>query len=263
MDTIHLEKLNELQEVIERRTISRFEQIADMAQTIDQTDICSETTFYIHDTSHWSTDYNSIVFDAHRGIHKTKMTTKKLINRYARSKEANFLLMQAMGRQLSVNRCWPYVLGSIQFAPTGGPVKDSTHWVAVHHMKDIYKDPADEKRIYIVFDGGYRLNVRVDFKTFHRKLEMVRRYYDFQLDLTKYLVGQFNGEVHLLPSDSYLATRIPRSPDLETSEYQNCREILIRIAHQVFRTMNPEDYHFDILDMEDVYKDTLRDKAML
>lgn len=263
MDTIHLEKLNELQEVIERRTISRFEQIADMAQTIDKTDICEETTFYIHDTSHWSTEYNSIVFDAHRGIHKTKKTTKALINRYARSKEANFLLMQAMGRQLSVNNSWPYVLGNTQFAPTSGPSKEYTNWIAVHHLKDIYPDPKDENRLFLIFNGGYRLNVRIDFKDFYRKLVTVRKYYDFQQDFARYLAGQFNSEVRIVPSDNYLDTRIPRSPDSPRSEYQNCREIIIRIAHQVFRTMNPEDHHFDILDMEDVYNDTLKDKALL
>ncbi|AMV63276.1 Hypothetical protein ADU72_0885 [Pediococcus damnosus] len=262
MDTVHLEKLNELHEVIERRTISRFQEIADNAQTIDKTEICETTTFYIHDTSHWDTDYNSIVFDAHRGLHKTKKTTKQLINKFARSKEANFMLMQAMGRQLEVKRCWPYVLGNVQFVPTSGATYTSTNWIAVHHLKDAYQDVEDPKRLYLLFNEGMRLNVRIDLKHLERKLTTVRKYYDFQVSLAKFLGKQFTTEFVAPQANSYLFTRIPKTAELPATEYQNCREILIRILFQVYKTMSPED-RIRLDDMESLYKDMLKERSML
>lgn len=263
MDTIHLEKLNELQEVVERRTVSRLANIADAVQTIDKTDICEATTFYIHDTSHWNTDYNSIVFDVHRGIHKTRKTTKQLMNTFARSKEANFMLMQAMGRQLEVRNCWPYVLGNTQFVPTSGASRASTNWIAVHHLKDAYLDQADPKRLYLLFNGGFRLNIRVNFDHLQRRLVTVRKYYDFQVDITKYMSKQFNCQIQIDQPTNYLLTRVPKSPKTKESQYINCREILIRIMHQIFKTMNPDNTRFDELDMEYYYKENLKERGML
>ncbi|MFC5188366.1 hypothetical protein ACFPIA_00945 [Pediococcus cellicola] len=47
-----MKKLNELQEVVERRSVSHLDHIADTGQTINKKDIYEPAILYIHDTSH-------------------------------------------------------------------------------------------------------------------------------------------------------------------------------------------------------------------
>ncbi|MFC5188376.1 hypothetical protein ACFPIA_00995 [Pediococcus cellicola] len=261
MDTVHFEKLNELHEVVERRTMSRFKQVLDNAQTIDKTDICPSTTFYIHDTSHWNTDYNSIVFDMHRGVHKTKRTSKQLINMFIRENESNFLLMQAMGRFLKIRSGWPYVFGNTQFVQTSGASKLSTNWIAVHHLKDIYHDHDDEKRLFLLFKEGFRLNIRLDFKQLHNRMTKVRQYYDLQMNLTKYFSEQFNTKLSFSTPDSYLFTRMPESPRLPYSEYDSSRELVKYLMFFVQHSFDPE--YIDENQLDDFYEQAVKDKGVL
>ncbi|GEL15892.1 hypothetical protein PCE01_16940 [Pediococcus cellicola] len=46
-------------------------------------------------------------------------------------------------------------------------------------LKDAYLNQADPKRLYLLFNDGLRLNIRVNFEYLQKRLVTVRIYYDF------------------------------------------------------------------------------------
>ncbi|AEV95735.1 hypothetical protein [Pediococcus claussenii] len=138
---------------------------------IQDSEICEESTYYIHDITAWNDDGNkTIVFDSIRGIHRTDLSTRSLINKFLQDKSIEAMINRILGEQIGIKQAIPLIVGSAGLAPLAGTSRSSTHWVSVHHLLDLHFDSENSRNTIIKFKGC-QLHVPIKCKALHIKLQ--------------------------------------------------------------------------------------------
>lgn len=168
---VGFDRLNDNLEVTSSTVFKKSSDALYDLPVIQDSEICEESTYYIHDITAWNDDGNkAIVFDSVRGIHRTDLSTRSLINKFLQDKPIETMINRILGEQIGIKQAIPITVGSVGLVPLSGTSRSSTHWISAHHLLDLHFDSENSRNTIIKFKGC-QLHVPIKCKSLHIKLQ--------------------------------------------------------------------------------------------